>query len=180
MKPIRFRRRVAGLVAACFLLGACADPDVTVQAGDFGEEDTAAYLILSDQAQRVRNILKKPVSVCMGTFPNGPHHGIALVPDDVMDRLKEEQASADIRLEIASTYECLSYYMRDKGSFTPQRSDILVFTGLYDGPCGKWFGGLYDQGSLDRGVQYDVEVENGIAKLVGGRGCGRSLQWYRS
>ena len=180
MKPVLRCRQLAGPFVALLLLGACADPDVSIQANEFGEEDTAAYLILSDQAQRVRNILGKPASVCMGMFPNGPHHGIALVPHDVMDRLNQEQASADVRLEIASTYECLSYYTRDKGGFAPQRSDILVFTGLYEGPCGKWFGGMYDQGSLDRGVQYDVEVENGVAKLVGGRGCGRSLQWYRS
>jgi len=173
-------RRIAGLVAACLLLGACADPDVNVRATDFGEEDTAAYLILSDQLQRIRNVLKKPVSVCMGTFPNGQYHGVALVPGHVVHRLNEEQADADIRLEISSTYECLAHYVRDKGPFTPERSEILAFIGRYDGPCGEWFGGMYKQGNLDRGVQYNVEVKDGVARLTGGRGCGRSLQWYRS
>jgi hypothetical protein len=116
----------------------------------------------------------------MGMFPNGQYHGVALVPSHVVNGLNEEQANADIRLEIASTYECLAYYMRDKAHFTPERSDILAFTGLYNGPCGKWLGGMYDQSSLDRGVQYNVEVENGVARLTGGRGCARSLQWYRS
>ena len=180
MKPILRLRRIAGLVAACLLLAACADPDVSITATEFDENDTASYLVLSDQLQRIRNVLKKPVSVCMGVFPNGQYHGVALVPGHVVDRLNKEQASADIRLDIASTYECLAYYTRDKGSFAPERSDILAFTGLYDGPCGRWFGGMYNQGNLDRGVQYNVEVENGVARLTGGRGCGRSLQWYRS
>jgi hypothetical protein len=165
---------------ACLLAAACADPSVSIKAAELSEEDTATYLILSDQLERVRNVLKKPVSVCAGTFPQGRYHGIALVPAYVVDRLNAEQASADIRFDIVSTPECLAYYVTDKGPFTPERSEILTFAGRGGGPCGEWFGGMYNQGNLNRGVDYNVEIQDGVAKLTGGRGCGASLQWYRT
>lgn len=174
------RRSLAGFFIACALLGGCADPDVSIRAAEYGEEDTATYLILTDQLQRIRNVVKQPATVCMGTFPNGRYHGIAPVPSYVVDRLKDEQANAEISLEIASTFECIAYYVRDKGPFTPERTDILAFMGRGGGPCGEWFGGMYNQGNLDRGVDYNVAVEDGIARLTGGRGCASSLLWYRS
>lgn len=111
MKSILFRRRVAGVVAACLVLAACVDPDVSVTATDFGD-DSAYYLILSDQLQRVRNVLKEPAIVCATVEL---HDGIAPVPPDMLDRLASEQANNEIPLTVASTYECLVHYTRDKG-----------------------------------------------------------------
>jgi len=173
------RRRCAGFVAACALLAACADPTVNIKATEFAEQDTATYLILADQLQRVRNVLKKPATVCAGTFTSGRYDGIAPVPSYVMDRLLDEQADADIRLDVVSTFECLAYYVRDKGPFTPEATEILADAGAGGGPCGEWSGGMYNQGNLDRGVDYDLVVENGVARLTGGRGCAASQQWYR-
>ncbi len=173
-------RRVASMLAACLLLPACASPDAAIRADEFAEDDTATYLILSDQLQRVRNVLKKPATVCAATLPEGRYHGIAPVPPDVMARVEADQPDAEVKLEILSSFECLAHYVRDKGPFTPDPTEILVFAGLGGGPCGQWFGGMYNQGNLDRHVGYDVVVENGVARLTGGRGCASSQIWYRT
>jgi hypothetical protein len=178
VKPILRCRRFAGIVAACLLLGACADPDVSVKATDFAEDDTAAYLILSDQLQRVRNVLKKPTRVCAATFA-GRYDGIEPVPSYVMDRLESEQATAKIRLNVISTFERPVHYVRDKGPFTPEATELLVYVRPGGGLCGEWYGGMYNQGNLDRSVGYNVVVEDGVARLTGGRGCAASLSWYR-
>jgi hypothetical protein len=176
---VRFRR-CAGVVAACILLAGCANPTASIKATEFSEEDTATYLILSDQFQRVRNVLKKPARVCAGRFPNGLYRGLEPVPGHVMDQLIDEQASAEIPLEIVSNFECLAHFVANKGPFKPEPTELLSFAGRYDGPCGDWIGGMYNQGNLNRGVQYNVEIEDGVARLTDGRGCGASLQWYRS
>lgn len=177
MKPILRCRHIAGLVAACLLLGACADPDVSVKSTD-QRAGHGSILILSDQLQRVRNVLKKPVTVCAAMYL---YDGIAPVAPSVLDRLASEQPSAGILLDVSSTFECLAYYVRDKGPFTPARTDLLVLVRHQGaGHCGEWFGGMYNQGNLDRGVDYNVVVEDGVARLTGGRGCASSLRWYRS
>ena len=173
-------RRAAGVVIACVLFAGCADPTVSIKVTGLSEQDTATYLILSDQLQRVRNVLKKPATVCIGTFTSGRYDGIAPVPPYVMDRLQGEQASAEVRLSLVSSFECLAHYVRDKGPFTPEATDILAYAGAGGGPCGAWSGGMYNQGNLDRGVDYDMVVENGVARLTGGRGCAPSLRWYRT
>jgi hypothetical protein len=71
--------------------------------------------------------------------------------------------------------------MRDKGPFTPERTDILLLARHESyGSCGEWLGGMYNQGNLDRGVYYNVEVETGVARLTGGRACASQLRWYRT
>ena len=178
MKPKQRRWHAAGSVVACVLLAACADPDVRIAAGEFGSEDTAAYLILSDQLQRVRNVLKKPSTVCAAI---ALHDGIAPVPPAVLDRLAGEQAENQIPLDVASNVECLVHYTRDKGPFVPVQTDILVLVRHQGrGYCGEWFGGMYNQGNLNRGVDYNVVVEQGIAHLTGGRSCASALWWYRT
>jgi hypothetical protein len=107
--------------------------------------------------------------------------GIAPVPPAVLDRLASEQARAEIPLEVASTFECLAHYARDKGPFTPVRTDILVLVRHQGGGhCGEWLGGMYNQGNLDRGVDYNIVVEGGVARLTGGRTCAGTLRWYRT
>jgi hypothetical protein len=177
VKPIQFRRHVAGLAVACLLLAACTDPDVRVPASDFGEEDTAYYLVLSDQLQRVRNILDEPATVCAAVEL---HDGMAPVPPLILERLASEQEGNEVPLSVVSTSECLVHYTRDKGPFTPERTDVLVLVRRENyATCGKSFGGMTNQRNLNRGGYYNVEVEQGVAHLTGGGTCG-ALRWYRS
>ena len=164
----------------CLALAACATPDASIKADEFSDTDTATYLILSDQLQRIRNVLKKPATVCAGALPDGRYHGLSPVPQSIIDRLQAEQASAGIHLNVVSSFECLAHYVRDKGPFTPEPTEILAFAGAGAGSCGEWFGGMYDQGNLDRSVNYDVVVEDGVARLTGGRGCASTQMWYRT
>ncbi len=159
------------------LLSACADPSARIKATDFGELDTVSYLILSDQLQRVRNVLKQPSLVCVGVIPKFGR--ISPVSGEVMARLQAEPVSAEIPLEIVSTFECLAHYVRDKGPFTPERSDILAYAKRANDPCGEWSGGMYNQGNLDRAVFYDLVDEDGIARLVGGRECAGRYYYLR-
>lgn len=175
---------LAGILLACLVLAGCYSPDATIAADAMGAEDTATYLILTDQLQRVRNVLKKPAKVCLGVFPNGRSSGLDLVPDHVVERLVREQAAIAPRLELAAGVECLLRYVRNTAFVVPEKSDILAYAGALPSyathrPCGDWFGGLYDQLHINRGVEYDVEVENGIARLTGGEDCS-PIYWYRS
>ncbi len=162
-----------GFVLAGAALCGCYTPDAKVATGEMGQDDTATYLILTDQLQRVRNVLKKPAKVCLGRLPAGPSGGLALVPGDILERLRREQAAIEPQLELVASIECLAYFVRDKGPFTPEESDILVYSGERPhygrkGPCGDLLGGFYDRANFDRAAEYDVEVENGVAKLTGG------------
>lgn len=178
--------RVASVLAVCLLLPACAGPDATVGADEFGEQDTATYLILSDQLQRVRNIRARETSsgliakpearVCVGTLPQGTYGAIAPVPGYIVDRLREDQSKADIKLDVVSSYECLVHYTRDDGPYIAEESDVLSYAGEDRlGQCGRWFGGM----SGRQPVAYDVEIESGVARLSGGRRCGRQ-RWIRT
>lgn len=173
MRRVSVRRPLVAAVLAGMLLGGCYSTNATIAAGELTEDDTAAYLILSDQLQRVRNVLKAPAKVCLGRLQNGPSGGLSPVPVQVFERLRRDQAAIEPRLELSASIECLAYYVRDKGPFTAEETDILVYSGelsrwATNRPCGDLLGGFYDRGNLDRSAEYGVAVENGVAKLTGG------------
>lgn len=174
-------RVLAGTALAGMVLAGCYSPNVKVAADEMGEVDRATYLILTDQLQRVRNVLQRDAKVCVGLLPEGHSGGLALVPDDVVARLKSEQEALQPRLELLSGVRCLAYYVQEKAGITPESSDILAYAGApgYAHKCGHWMGGLYNQGSINRNAIYDVEVKNGVAELTGGEDC-RGITWYRS
>lgn len=162
----------AGLLMGLLVSG-CYAPQATISADTFSEEDTATYLILTDQLQRVRNVLDAPAKVCLARLENEPYGGLALVPPQVVERLRRDQAALDSTLELIASVECLAHYVRDKGPFTPEESDVLVYSGKLpqyaaNRPCGDLRGGFYDPGNLDRSAEYGLSVENGVAKLTGG------------
>ena len=47
---------------------------------------------------------------------------LALVPPQVVERLRRDQAALDSTLELIASVECLAHYVRDKGPFTPEES----------------------------------------------------------
>jgi hypothetical protein len=172
---------LVGAVCVCVVAGGCYSPNARVTADEMGEIDQATYLILTDQLQRVRNVLKKPAKVCIGTLPKGHSGGLAPVAPEVVARLNAEQAAFEPRLELVAEIECLAYYVTNKGYFEPERSDVLAYAGMLDyaDDCGPWMGGLYSMGSLNRSAIYDVKVANGVAELTGGEDC-RRIMWIRS
>jgi hypothetical protein len=173
-------RRIAAAIV-CALLAGCADPSVSIKATEFSEQDTATYLILSDQLDRVRNILKKPAKVCAGTFPDGLYKGIAPISAGVLARLASEQAKADIALEVVSSYECLSHFAHAGALFQLEASDALTVAARHEwGACGKWLGGMYAPGKFDHNVDYNLEIKDGVARLTGGRECAANYYWYRT
>ena len=166
------RPLVAAMVMGLFLNG-CYTTHTTIAAGELSQDDTAAYLILTDQLQRVRNVLKEPAKVCLAHYRSGVGGGLSLVPPDVLERLRRDQAAIEPHLELSASVECLAYYVRDKGPFTPEETDMLVYSGelpewASNRPCGDLVGGFYDPGNFDRSAEYGVAVEDGVAKLTGG------------
>lgn len=168
------------VILAGLMLGGCYTTNATIKADGMSEEELATYLILTDQLQRVRKVLQKPVKVCLGTFPNGTSRGLSFVPPHIVSRLRDDQAGIEPRLELTDSIECLAYYVEDKAGLTPEPSDILVYSGelpsyASNRPCGDYLGGFYDRGQYDRSAEYGVAIENGVASLTGGH-CPR--QYY--
>jgi hypothetical protein len=146
----------------------------------------ATYLILSDQLQRIRNVLEQKarsgsvprpeVRVCVGVLSQGTHGGIAPALSYIVDRLRGDQAKADIRFDVVSSFQCLAHYTRDDGPFMAEESDVLSYAGEDRlGQCGRWFGGTSGRDT----VEYELEIENGVAHLSGGHRCGRQY-WIRT
>ena len=180
------------MLLASLGVSACAQPTARIKAGDFAEAETAYYLILSDQLQRVRNIqeamarggqnLAATLRVCVGIMPYGP--GVIEPADPaIVDPLRSEQANEPIKLDVVSSFGCLAYYKRDADPMTAEYSDSLSFAGVgnlsvfrNDEGCGAWFGGGDDRGA----VEYNVEVEDGVATLTGGRACAAHSYWVRT
>jgi hypothetical protein len=114
--------------------------------------------------------------VCLGVLPQGAYGGIAPVPTYIVDRLRNDQSDVDIKLDIISSYECLAHYTREDGPFTAEESDALSYAGPEpSGQCGKWIGGSSGRET----IQYDIEVENGVAQLSGGHRCVHTY-WIRT
>ena len=178
---------------ASLSVSGCVQPSARIKSGDFSAADTAYYLILSDQLERVRNVQEAtargsqnsaaaPLRVCVGVMPYGP--GVIEPADPtIVDRLRSDQANDSIKLDVVSSFECLAYYTRDADPMTVEHSDTLSFAGVgnlsvfrNDEGCGAWFGGGDDR----RAVEYNVEVEDGVAALTGGRACAAHGYWVRS
>jgi hypothetical protein len=114
--------------------------------------------------------------MCVGVLPQGTYGGIAPVPSYIVHRLREDQSNADVKLDVVSSYECLAHYTRDDGLYTAEESDALSYAGADPmGQCGKWFGGTSGRDTL----QYDVEIESGVARLSGGHRCVHQY-WIRT
>jgi hypothetical protein len=167
------------------LLSGCVGSDAAIKVGEFSDTDTPIYLVLSDQLQRVRNVREREASsgtarrsevrVCAGFLPQGTYGGIAPVPDEIVDRLQQDQSSAEFEFEIVSSYECLAHYTRDDGPFTAEPSDALIYAGAERGRCGDWIGGSSGRET----IQYEVEIEAGVARLSGGERCVHQY-WVRT
>jgi hypothetical protein len=167
------------------LLSACAGSNPTIKVGEFSDNDTPIYLVISDQLQRVRNVREREAGggtarrsgarVCLGFLPQGKYGGIAPVPAEIVDRLQRDQSSAEIKFDIVSSYECLAHYTRDDGPFTAESSDALVYAGAEKGRCGEWIGGSSGRET----IQYEVEIEAGVARLSGGERCAYQY-WVRT
>ena len=173
MLRVSTRVATAAAILMGLMLGGCYTTNATITADGMSEEELATYLILTDQLQRVRNVLQKTATVCLGTVPDGPSGGLSLVPPHIVFRLRDDQAGIEPRLELSDSIECLAYYVRDKAGFTPEPTDILVYSGelsryATNRPCGDYLGGFYDRGNFDRSAEYGVAVENGVARLTGG------------
>ncbi|HJT11992.1 MAG TPA: hypothetical protein VJ790_05185 [Dongiaceae bacterium] len=174
------------MLAAGLLLSACAGPSATIKADEFGDYDTATYLILSDQLQRVRNVRAREATggsiqnpearVCVGVLPQGRYGGIAPVPSHIVDRLQQDQSSAEVQLDVVSSYECLARYTRDDGPFTAEESDTLSYAAEEpQGQCGQWIGGTFGRET----IHYDIEIDGGVARLTGGHRCVHQY-WIRT
>ena len=168
-----------GVAALLLFLTACASPTATIQTGALPEEQARAYLIFSDELDRVRNIWKKPVAVCLAAnslsdLPGGgPVH---VVSPDVLDRLRTDNDAAAVKLAIDSSPDCI------KSAGTAD--NVLVLAGqdfgerwMGNGNCRQFEGVLYAP-PTNRLVTYDFEIRNGKVALVGGEVC--HLGWYRA
>src|SRR5262245_50938425 len=181
------------MLAASLGVSACTQPSATIKAGEFSEPDTAYYLILSDQLQRVRSVHEATtrgsqpaeattLRVCVGVMPYGRS---TIEPADlaIVDRLRSEQADEQVKLDVVSSFECLAQYTHDDEPITAEYSDSLSYAGAGnlsyfqdEEGCGAWFGGSSDRGA----VEYNVEVEDGVATLTGGRLCAAYSYWVRT
>ncbi len=177
------------VLLSCLVLSGCYSPSASIEAGAMSEDDTATYLVLTDQLERVRNIYLRSRTVCLALLPNGPFGGLGVVPGQVMERLQRDQSVIEPRLELTSDPECLVHYAQEKGFIEPRWTDVLAYAGaarstyyldpsLDPSDCGEWFGGLhsYTPRKLSRQVSYDTETVDGIAKLTGGENCVR-MRW---
>ena len=114
--------------------------------------------------------------MCVGVLPQGTYGGIAPVPNDIVDRLRGDQAKVDVKLDIVSSYECLAHYTREDGGFMAEESDALSYAGPEpSGQCGEWIGGTSGRET----IQYNIEVESGVARLSGGHRCVHQY-WIRT
>lgn len=170
-------------VAALFLLSACAGTSATIKSGELSEQDARAYLILSDQLRRVRNVWKNPVGVCLaaGDLGDTPLYrtGLDVVSPEVLDRLRADNENAEIKLNIESSQDCLSRHAA--ASSTTGKVLVLAGQGMGSSPMGagncKQFEGVIYAPPINRLVTYDFEQRDGVLALTGGDVC--ITGWYR-
>jgi hypothetical protein len=184
-----FRRLAAGVVTA-LAVASCSHSTAKIEVGTFDDTDTAHYLILSDQLRWRRDLEEARISrgngagrilkICVGVLPNGWRGGWSTVDAAIVERLRNEPANEEIKLDIVSSWECLAHYTTDDEPFAAEASDNLAYAG-YDpgGRCGDWIGGAWD-GRHGRDQEYRVEVDDGFVELGGGHGCAAYQRWIRT
>jgi hypothetical protein len=183
-------RRWAAGAAAILALAGCSHVTAKIEVGALNDEDTGHYLILSDQLRWRRDLEEARISrgqgagrilkICVGVLPNGPRGGLSTVDAAIVERLRNEPANEEIKLDIVSSWECLAHYTTDEGPVAAEASDNLADAG-YDpgGRCGDWIGGAWD-GRHGRDQEYRIEVDDGVVELGGGHGCAAYGRWIRT
>ena len=164
-------------------LAACTTPTASIKTGELEGDEARTYLIYADQLQRVRNIWKHPVPVCLAMkdwMHQSDWRTTMVMPTwpEVVERLKRENATAAIKLEIDSSPDCLARYVKVEQGSAPiiPREGALVFAegrdSEYDtGGCGHKFSGGMHAADFDRYVTYDVDDKDGVMTLSGGQVC---------
>lgn len=165
------------------LLAACTTPTATIKTGELEGDQARTYLIYADQLQRARNIWKHSVPVCLA-MKDWMHASdlrtTMIMPTwpEVVARLKRENESATIKLDIDSSPDCLAKYVQVERGPAPvmPREGALIFAEGRDGPyasggCGHKFSGGMHAADFDRYVTYDVDEVNGVMTLSGGQVC---------
>jgi hypothetical protein len=189
MTSSSFRGAAAG-VAASLVLASCSYPNATIPVGTFNDADSAHYLILSEQLRWRRDLEESRISrggeagkvlkVCVGVLPNGWRGGWSTVDAAIVERLHNDSAKEEIKIDVVSSWECLAHYTTDEEPVGAEASDNLAYAG-YDpgGKCGDWIGGTWD-GLHGRDREYRIEVDDGVVELGGGRGCAAYGRWVRT
>ena len=189
MTSSSFRVAAAG-VAAGLVLASCSYPNATIPVGTLNDTDSAHYLILSEQLRWRRTLEESRISggvgagrtlkICVGVLPDGPRGGLSTVDAAIVERLRNDSAKEEIKLDVVSSTECLAHYTKDEEPFAAEPSDNLAYAG-YDpgGLCGDWIGGTWD-GLHGRDQEYRIDVDDGVIELGGGRGCAGYGRWIRT
>jgi hypothetical protein len=184
-----FRRSATGVAAALALAG-CSHVTAKIEAGVFDETNTAHYLVLSDQLRWRRDLEEARISrgdepgrvlkICVAVLPNGWRGGLSTVDSAIVERLRNDAAKEEIKINVVSSRECLAHYTTDEEPFAAEASDNLAYAG-YDpgGRCGDWIGGAWD-GLHGRDQEYRIEVDDGVVELEGGHGCAGYGRWVRT
>ena len=165
------------------LAAACTTPTASIQTGELEGDQARTYLIYSDQLQRVRNIWRHSVPVCLAMkdwMHQSDWRTTMVMPTwpEVVERLKRDNARAEIKLDIDSSPACLAKYVKVQNGPAPvmPREGALVFAEGRDtewatGGCGHKFSGGMHAADFDRYGTYDVDDKNGVMTLSGGQVC---------
>ncbi|HVO03040.1 MAG TPA: hypothetical protein VMT54_12605 [Candidatus Cybelea sp.] len=184
-------RSICVAAFSALVLAACASPSISMKSGEFTDEQARSYLIYADQLQRVRNVWKKPMPVCLAMEDTDPLHRALGGPNlvmptwpEVLERLRHENDNAAVKLAIDSSEQCLGEFVRTGNGPAPvQPQDAaLILAEARDGEppkgvCGHKYVGGYHTTSRDSFVSYDVETEAGVMKLTGGEAC--MIGWFK-
>ena len=183
---LRWRVTIAALAIA-MSSGCATPPTVSMKVGELSETGMAHYLVLADQLDRVRKFGEVPArlrkagktsaTVCVGVLPE-PVWLIAPADDALLERLRNDETNQEFKFNFVSSPECLARYTLTDEPFDAEPTDVLAYVGLayQGGKCGKWVGGVGNDG----GNEYDLKINNGVATLTGGRGCAAYGRWIRS
>jgi hypothetical protein len=174
---------VVALSVLATLLAACTAPTATIKTGELEGDEARTYLIYADQLERVRNIWKHPVPVCLAMkdwMHQSDWQTTMIMPTwpDVVERLKRENETAAVKLQIDSSPDCLAKYVKVEGgpaSVMPREGALIFAEGrdsdYASGGCGHKYSGGMHAADFDRYVTYDIDDKNGVMTLNGGQVC---------